>query len=240
MRRILLIAILLVVPLLLTGCSLKRPANSDSKATPTPKASTVSSSGSPMPVIEGDTYLTIDPAAVSQAIATNKQAAANKVEAWHDDAVLSHVSVTLPSNLAAGQATEVYTYGSASDAYNWWTMTISGKTGKSVRAIIPKEDYLGTAIPTIPTQHWKIDYVEAFQLAEVAGGADFRAKYPSSQITLSLGVSEPKQYLWWTVEYLPEGGEPFRILVNPSTKEVFNESGIPITAATPSPAATED
>lgn len=233
MRRVLLIAILLVVPFFLTGCSLI-PSRQKS-ATPSPSgAGSVSGGNGGATNLATVNYMTVDPSTVTESIAANQQQAANKVKAWKEDAVLHHISVTLPANLEVGQATEVYTYGSASDAYNWWTLNISGKTGKSVRAIIPKEDFLGTELKPIPMQFWKINYVEALQLAEANGGADYRANHPGSTIVLSLAVGEPRQYLWWTVEY-QAGDQSFKILVNPATKEVMNESGIPIVEVTPSP-----
>lgn len=234
MRRVLKIVVLLVVPFLLTGCLPKK----DTKSKPISKSAGLETSPkpstSPVTTIVEGTYLTIEPEELAENLAATRQLAEEKVKAWQADAVLYHLSVTLPADLAAGQATEVYTFGSKGDAYNWWTITSSGKTGKSVRAIIPKEDYLGTELKPIPTQFWKINYIEALQLAQAAGGGEYLASYPDARINLGLSVSQPKDYLWWSVEYQASDQPALRILINPATKEAVNESGVPITAV-PSP-----
>lgn len=233
MRRVILLSILLILPLLLTGCIFKKnkePGGIDKQIGSASIASAVP--------LANLSYLVIDPVTVDESIQINRNVAAEKVKSWHEQASLYHFSVKVPANLEVGKATEVYTYGSLDDAYNWWTMNFSGKSGKSVRAMIPKEDYLGTDIQPIPEQFWKINYVQALQVADVSGGADYRKQYPAAEIVISLAVGEPKQYLWWVVEYNAPLTESLKILVNPVTKEAVNPSGILITApqASSSPA----
>lgn len=218
MRRAAVTTILLIVPLFLTGCSLKGGAP---KTTPTPGASAVSGgSTKSADVPSGTTYLTVAPTALEPTIKANYDLAQAKVKDWHQNAVLYQISAKIPANLAIGQVTEVYTYGSADEAYNWWTLSVSDKTDKSVRAIIPKEDYLGTTLAAVPLQHWKMNYVEALQLAEVNGGSQFRAAHSDTQVTVNLAVGEPKGYLWWSVEYESTAAS-YKVLVNPSSKEVI-------------------
>lgn len=216
---------LLVLPFTLTGCLLKRPAVKPT--TPSPEPSLVSA-GSQSVQVAGLNYLTADPATLAASLKANRDLADEKVKAWQADAELYHVSAKLPPNIALGQATEVYSYGSKNDVYNWWTLNWSGKSGKSVRALIPKEDYLGSELKPIPRQFWKLDYIEAIQLADAAGGADYRARNGDSQIAASLAVGEPKGYLWWTVEYQSSTSDAWRILINPATKELFDQQGEPI------------
>jgi hypothetical protein len=140
--------------------------------------------------------------------------------------------VKLPSDFALNRATETYTYGSASDAYNWWTIVFSAKTSKSVRALIPKEDYLGTTVPTIDTKFWKSNFVDALQLAEVNGGSDYRDNHDSVDVSINLAVGQPKHFLWWNIEYSSSSGDPLKILINPATKEILS------TTASPSPNTT--
>lgn len=230
MRRAIKIVAILVVPFLLTGCLPKKAPKSKPSSSPAGLGASPKAATSPVATVVDGTYLTIEPDQLSETLAATRRMAEEKVKAWQADAVLYHLSVTLPANLAAGAATEVYTFGSKGDAYNWWTITNSGKTGKSVRAIIPKEDYLGTELAPIPIQFWKISYIEAFQLAQAAGGGEYLASYPDARINLGLSVSQPKDYLWWSVEYQADDQPALRILINPATKEAVNESGVPITA----------
>lgn len=212
--------ILLTVPLMLTGCSLKKsssPGIATSKITSAEKKSQGNQANERS---INETYANVDQALVANSVAVNLAKAEEKVKAWHSNAQLYSVSVKLPSNLAVGQATEVYTFGSVDDVYNWWTLNISTKTDKSVRAIIPKEDFLGTNLSPIPRQHWKMNYVEAFQLAEANGGTEFRALHPDSTISVNLAVGQPNNYLWWSVEYDSGNAQSKKILVNPSTKQV--------------------
>lgn len=214
------LASLLIVSLLVTGCGLKQ---SKKTVPPIPTPSQPISQTS----IAGASSASVDPTAFDEAIQANYRAAETKVKAWQQDAVLYHVSARLPADLDLGKVTEVYTYGTATDAYNWWTYNISGKTGKAVRAIIPKEDYLGTTLQPIPLRFWQSNYIEAFQLAEANGGADFRASHSDASVTINLLVTDPSNYLWWSVEYESATSEPFKILINPATKEVFSESQDP-------------
>ncbi len=237
------IAALLIVPFLVTGCGLRREPTAgkvQSKTSPVATANTATKTDSSVgaTVNESVNYLGIDPASLDSVIKANYQLAEAKVKDWKKDAVLYHFSVKIPSDLTPGKATEVYTFGSPTDAYNWWTMNISGKTGKSVRAIIPKEDYLGTTLNPVPLRFWKSNYIEALQLAEINGGSDFRATHAEAEISVSLAVGQPRNYLWWTVEYHPISGESFKRLVHPETKEVFDATGQPLQPAASSPSPT--
>lgn len=230
MRRWLTIISLLVVPFFLTGCGLKKPAKTTLKS----PAPTVVTQVSPSPTAPKTTLLTLEPTQLDPTFQVNKDLADKKVKDWKADAVLYQVAVKLPPNLSVGQITEVLTYGSPTDAYNWWTMTISEKTGKSIRAIIPKEDFLGTTLQPVPTKFWQINAIEALQLADVNGGAAFRLKHPDAQVTINLAVSQPKNFLWYSVEYETATAEPLKILVNPSTKEIEGLTPTP----TPTPSST--
>lgn len=233
-NRVMTIGLLLILPLFVTGCGLKKNPAKKQAGTPSPTASVVAGDVS----VTDETgsaatgavsLLSVDPTSLDASIVDHKNQADAKAKAWRADAKITHVSIKVPSDFQVGQATETYTYGSVADPFNWWTVTISGKTNKIVRALIPKEDFLGTGYTAIPTQHWKINYVEALQLAEVHGGAEARKKLLSPETIVTLAVGQPKNYLWWTVEYRSAESDPYRILINPSTKEVTNEQGEPLT-----------
>lgn len=227
------IFVLLLIPLALTGCTLKNndAPSASNNATPTAGAGTAS----------GDTVSVgvLDPAVLAPEFQALYDATSQKAKTWKADAQLVHYSIKLPFNFAVDQATEVFTFGSSTDAYNWWTLTYSHKTKKSVRALIPKEDYLGSGYSPVPTQFWKIQYIDAIQLAESHGGEQFRRDHVQGDVTISLAVGQPKNYLWWTSEYRSATSEPYRILVNPADKTVYSESGEQLSpASNAAPVAT--
>lgn len=144
---------------------------------------------------------------------------------WHANAVVSYVSVSLGTNLTPRKGNEVYVFGSASDLENWFTYSLSQDTGKSVRAIIPKADYLGDKITPVNTTYWLMNYVQALQLAEQNGGSAFRIANPNPQITVFLSNRAPRGWLWWTVEYRSATGQSLALLINPNLGGVSDEQG---------------
>ena len=229
-KRIAILVSLILVPLFLTGCGLKKSVSNSPAVKPKTAKSTSPVSSQLLTESPTDdpvaTYLTFSPDSLSSKINATTAEAQQKAKIWRVDANLVHFSAKFSADL--GQVTETYTFGSAADAYNWWTIAYSEETGKSVRALIPKEDYLGTNLLPIPTKFWKINYVEALQLADTNGGSDYRQSHLEYQVITSLAVGQPKNYLWWTVEYTAKGVEPLKILINPSSKEVIDEKGQPL------------
>ena len=209
------LALLATSVLLLGGCSLGKTAT----PTPTPTATAAAAA------LKSASATTFD-----TPVANQLTAAQAKAKLWQDDAVLNYVSVQLPTDLSLNGATDTYVYGSSKDANDWWTYSLSEKTGKAIRAIIPKEDYLGTSITVINTQYWKMNYVEAFQLADTNGGSDFRAKHTDANVTLYLSNRDPNQWLWWTIQYKTPAGDTFTLLVNPNRGEVVDTTGKQVAA----------
>ena len=177
----------------------------------------------------------IDPSAVSEKTLANSRLSREKAAQWQSDAALYYVSLKLDPTLSPDGTTETYTYGSANSPNAWWTISLSQSTGKFIRAIIPKEDYLGTNINPINTAFWKINYVQAFQTAELSGGKDFRTANPDAQISLDLFQGQPKGWLWWIVKYESAGASPLNILVNANTGEAADENGQPMSSTTQGP-----
>ena len=151
--------------------------------------------------------------------------AKNKVQEWKTDAVLSAVNIKLPRDLTTNKAIETFVFGSAMDTANWWTFAISESSGKFVRAIVPKEDYLSEVTKPINNQYWKINYLEALQIAEANGGKAFRENNKETQITLTLAHTQPKGWLWWLVEYKTPEGESLKVRINAFDKSVVDEKG---------------
>lgn len=216
-KKIVLVATLLVLVFVITGLSCKKSSTSTST-----DSSQTTSTAATTTVTDLTTVL---PATVDSAFTTNYNSAKEKALLWKGDAKLVLVSLKLPRSLEVGNATESFTFGSDSDKSYWWNISIAEKTSKYVRAIIPKEDYLGTAANPINSAYWKTNYLEAFQIAEKNGGQTFRKNNTDVDITLTLSQSEPKGWLWWVVEYKSTTGSSFKLRLNPNDKTVVDELG---------------
>ncbi len=207
---------------LLSGCSLPRFGTSTKleSVTSTATSSTETAAQPAAPALKAASPTTFD-----QPIAAALGAAQERARAWQSDAVLSYVSVELPADLAVTAATDTYVFGSNKDSTNWFTYSFAEATAKSIRAIIPKDDYLGSTVSPINSSYWKMNYVEAFQLADANGGADFRTKHPDARVTLYLSHRAPNQWLWWTVQYKAAATTILTLLVNPNQGEVIDSGG---------------
>lgn len=178
-----------------------------------------------------------DASAVDTIIQQNYNLAKVKALEWKPDAVLVSLSVKMPIDLATNSSDETYIFGSASDGKNWWSFSVSEKTQRYIRAIIPKEDYLGTEVQPINSSYWKSNYGKALQLAEANGGQAFRAINSNTAITATLHHTEPRNWLWWDLEY-KSGDNKISFKINPNTNEIFDESGNPLTSGVSTSAAT--
>jgi len=166
----------------------------------------------------------IDPTSVDSAIKKNLDLATQKALEWRQDAVLVYVQVKLTS-LEPNTGTETYVFDSPSVPNLHFTFTISQQSKRFIRAVIPVEDYLGSGLLPIDQKYWKLNYVSALQTAEKEGGKDFRDKYLNWTIELNLNRGEPKNWLYWTVDYKIEGGETLSVKINPYSGEVVKEGG---------------
>lgn len=213
------------VLLVLTGCGLKQ------KPAETPTDQTTTDPTTPTPDVSApatDDLSTAAPADAQAGLDQNLTKAKAAAIAWQADATLHYASVDLPASLAPQSGNEVYVFGSAQDGTNWWTYSLSQSTGKFVRALIPKEDYLGTNLIPVNEKYWKMNYIEALQLADQNGGATFRSTNQGTRVTTFLSHREPKGWLWWTVEYKAPSGQLLTLLVNPNLGEVVDETGAAI------------
>lgn len=212
----------LAIALSLTSCGLKGSKTTEETDS---ASSTESTDAAVSTETGGSTVATILPTSVDVQLTTNLNRATSAATTWQPDAVLTYVSVEVPASLAPDAGNEVYVFGSPKDATNWWTYSIAEENGKFVRAIIPKEDYLGADVVPINTEYWQMNYVEALQLAEGSGGASFRSAHEGTRVTTFLSQRSPRGWLWWTVEYTAPTGDVFTLLVNPFRGEVVDETG---------------
>lgn len=168
----------------------------------------------------------LDPTSALEEIKSNYNTAELKATQWQSGAVLYSASAKITPTLDWQDVVEVYTFGSNSQPNFWWTISISVRSKNYIRAIIPKEDYLGSNLRTVTLEYWKINYVEAFQIAERNGGKEWREKQKSTnyQITTTLAHGDPKNYLYWIVEYQnSDGSDKKTVQINAYNGEVVTK-----------------
>ncbi|TSC64814.1 MAG: Uncharacterized protein CEO22_697 [Candidatus Berkelbacteria bacterium Gr01-1014_85] len=139
-----------------------------------------------------------------------------KAKIWQSDARLKAIVVSFKSDEELKNAKENFVFGSSRDLYNWWTMAYSGEHAQTVRALVPREDLLGTTLADIPDEHLLSDYQQAHQLIR----AKFGQKLPQqATVSAKLMVGPPQDFLWWTLTYQgTEGVQTYRF--NPKTLEL--------------------
>lgn len=230
MKKSLLVIVLIFAFVIFAGLSLPSCSKKETAPEPTETTSLVTLPSEPL--------ATVDATSIDSAITAIYDGAETKAKAWKPDAKLYLVSVKLPSDLSLNTSTQTYTYGSSGVPDDWWTYSYAESTGKYVRALIPKEDYLGDVTKLIDKNYWRTNYVEAFQIAEINGGSAFRQANDNVTIILTLSQGEPKGWLWWLVEYKAINGNNLKIRINPSNKTVVDETGTVITSEITSPTTT--
>lgn len=217
-----------LIALGLTGCLKTTPPTE----TPTTEITTPDVA---VPIVSDLT--TIAPSTFDANLTTHLTLGQAAARVWKPDAVISYVSISM-ANLTPDTGNEVYVFGSASDLDNWFTYSVSQETGKSVRAIIPKADYLGNTLTPINESFWTMNYVQALQLAEQNGGATFRVNNPNPPITAYLSNRTPRGWLWWTIEYRATSGEVLTLLINPYLGGVTDEQGTVLVPDRAAPGST--
>ncbi len=217
------IGVLFLVAVSLTGCLKQNAATDTDTQTGTDTGNTATDGTSTTPTVSDLTSLS--PSGFDSELNAHYALAVAAAKAWHADAVVSYVSVTLGTSLAPQTGNEVYVFGSASDLDNWFTYSYAEAKNKSVRAIIPKADYLGDKLTPINVDYWSMNFVQALQLAEQNGGATFRTANPNPQITVYLSNRTPRGWLWWTVQYDTAAGQSLSLLINPFLGGVVDEQG---------------
>lgn len=202
------IASIIALALFTSGCSLS------TKKTATPN-------NSPVPP-----FLAQNSADVQTRTSTNLTIAKSKAAEWKSDAYFAAYNVKVPADLTSTDPAETFVFGSPSDTANWWTISID-KDGKYIRALIPKEDYLGQDPQPIVESAWQKNYLDALKTAESNGGLTFRGKNPEAQISLILEQTAPNNYLWWVVTYQ---GATTSLKVRISARDggVYDEFGNPM------------
>ena len=231
---------IIIFVIFFTGLSLPscgKKTSSQTTTSPEPTA-TLTLNEAPLDTVDA---ITLDPTLTANYEASDKEA-----KKWKNNAQLVMVSVKLPQDLTLNNSTETYTYGSQDETNYWWTYSLSEQSGKFVRALVYKDDYIGKNLTPINIKYWRTNYIEAFQIAENYQGKEFRANNENTSVTLTLSVSEPKGWLWWLVEYKNPLGANYSVRINPNDKTIVDETGTVIaqgstyqpTGTTTTPSAT--
>lgn len=230
-----LIVFALLITVIVSGCTIFK------KTDPVDDGGGGAATGDPDSGLAANNLTNIDPTSIDSVIKKNYADAKVKATSWKSDAIIATVSVKLPIDLATNKAEETYIFGSATESNYWFSYSVSeADPSKFIRAIIYKEDYLGTGIKPINTTYWKMNYIKAFQLAEAAGGKNFRALNKNSVITTTLNHSQPKGWLWWEVKYQSTTTTDKLILkVNPGDNNVIDANGNPVTTSEQTTTKTE-
>lgn len=221
-----------LLPIGLSGCF--------GQNSPTLQAPASQLSSSALPALA--TLLTTNAQAATADLVTEYQQALAAAQQWHSDAQLYAMTVEWPPSLLPGNAKRVYVFGSAADHDQWWTLAVNEQTKDHIRSLVSKSDYLGYQLTPVNVSYWKINAVQALQIADTNGGKDFRQANPGSEITASLAEIGPNGWLWWTVNYRGESGAEKHILIHPTTGVVYDSTGQPVGASadqlSPSPTAS--
>jgi hypothetical protein len=148
-----------------------------------------------------------------------KTAAAN----WKNDAQFYAYNFNVPASLSPTDLTETFVFGSTSEPDNWWTYSIDSN-GKAVRALVPKDDFLGRDLQMINETYLKVGYSEALKTADENGGLVYKSKYPNFSETLTMTEGAPNNWLWYVIEFKSaEGTEKIRISANDG--KIYNDQG---------------
>lgn len=132
---------------------------------------------------------------------------------------ISAIEVNISKDLTVDSINTRYIYSAPTDTKNNWMITISATNQSYIRALIPKDDYAGAVTPFDVTA-WKYNYVTALQLAEKAGGLDWREANTLTAVKLTLKNIGTGNQLAWSVEYSANEGTKTINLDATSGKEI--------------------
>lgn len=146
---------------------------------------------------------------------------------WQKDANFVALNFVVPGDLKPESLNQTFVFSSAKDKDNWYTYSIDF-TGKFIRAIIPKTDFLDSNLQPIQESFIKKNYVEILRTADENGGTLYKAKYPETKITVTLSQGEPNNWTWYTVEY-QSTTDSQKIRISANDGLVYDEAGNPVT-----------
>jgi len=161
---------------------------------------------------------TIAASEFDEVVKTQYAQAKSKADEFGQNYKLSAIQVIL-SSLELNSGDTRYIFSSENDKINNWTITFSNSSGNFIRAAIPKNDFLGD-LPSMDTSLWKFNYVTALQIAENAGGREWRQSNGLSSAEIFLRQDPVSNTLLWTVKY-NSGTDLFSKNIEASTGKVI-------------------
>lgn len=164
----------------------------------------------------------VDPTLYDEPVKSEFATARAKAEEVDPKYQLASISVEIPASLGLKSANSRYIFVKDKDTVNNWTITFAADTGNFIRALIPKDDYIGNP-PAIDTKLWKFNYVTALQITEKDGGKTWRENNELRGITLTLKHGDPNNWLSWSVNYQGSSGGFVRKIDANSGKIIENQ-----------------
>lgn len=144
-----------------------------------------------------------DPAVIRQSVIQERIQADQAVQALQPDVVLQLVSTKFINSLSnqTGLATNYYIYSSSSNTDFYYLANVP-RNGESLkRFLMPKSDLdLPFDLVNVPFESWKLTYADALKLAEERGGADFRARHATFEVSVIL-AKPAGDILSWFITY---------------------------------------
>lgn len=139
----------------------------------------------------------LEPADFNKVLQSEYSQAGNKAAAANTLNKLVAIEVTIGKDLSPQSIISRYIYSADNDNNNNWIYSVSSANGSFIRSLTPKEDYLGNLTP-INAENWKYNFVTALQLAEKAGGLEWRESNTNTItfITLTLRNSGESDTVW--------------------------------------------
>ncbi len=119
---------------------------------------------------------------------------------WNKNASLCAASIKMTADLNPNALTYSYIYCAPENKTFYFNINFNTQ-GQFLRALVWQTDYLKPDLLKINRKYLKLTLTEALGLAEQNGGSSFRASHPQAVITLNLYRAQPKNYLYWFVQY---------------------------------------
>jgi len=167
-----------------------------------------------------------DPDQLNNSLKTNLKKATDYAKTWQKDAYFAGISLKLTADFKPSELENTFIFGSEQDTKNWLTYTT--KSDGFLRALIPKEDFLGNGLKKIDQSFWKKSYLEAIKITEANGGIKFRAENSTAQLLVLLRRGEPNDWLWWEVIYKSQNNKEVKFLISAENGNLYDSKGQPV------------
>lgn len=227
--------LVLVISLLVTGCAKRALKNEETDITNTANTvneitnSVANDITNNVPNVPSSDLPDPDLASIE---ATKELADATLLaQGIQKDVVLAAVSTKYINSLSdiTGLSTNYYIFISPSKIEYYYLVNMP-RNGleKPKRFIMLTSDFseLGFSILSVPFEYWKINYAQALQSAERAGGTKFRTDHKNFEVSEILarpaGGTGESYHLQWHIEYTAKDGTgtKFRVQVHANTGNV--------------------